>query len=379
MKKRYRIAFLTSFDPNNKRKLSGSPYYIMTALQDFVGDVTNLGPVVYGQTILNYMVRFFRLFNRPYNLNHSYFYAFYYRQVFSKRLKGKSFDFIFAPRASTQIALLKTSIPIIYYSDTTFKSMYNYYSWFSNFCRLSEIEGNSIERKALNKAEKVILSSEWAANSVIHDYHIKKSKIHIVPFGPNVDYIPKEEEIFKSKSREVCKLLFIGAEWERKGGKIAYDTLLELKKRGISVELTIVGVIPPDNLTNDSMTIIPFLDKNIKSESDKFNQLLLENHFLILPTREECFGVVFCEASAYGLPSLSYNTGGVSSAIKNNMNGFLFDLSAEGGQFADKIAEYFLDYNQKYLNLSKSSRLYYNENLSWETFGKSILKIFNDI
>jgi len=351
----------------------------MNALQQYVGDVTNIGPIVFGQSFLNYMVRFFRLFKKPYNLNHSYFYAFYYRLAFNNKLKGKSFDFIFAPRASTQIALLKTSIPIIYYSDTTFKLMYNYYSWFSNFCHISEIEGNSIERMALNKADKVVLSSEWAAKSVLNDYHIKESKIHIVPFGPNVDYIPEQEKLFIQKTRNVCKLLFVGVEWERKGGKIAYDTLLELKKRGIAAELTIVGVVPPDNIADDSVYIIPFLDKNVKSESEKFNQLLSESHFLVLPTREECFGVVFCEASAYGLPSLAYNTGGVSTAIKNNTNGFLFELSEGSDQFADKIAENFLDYDQKYIKLSKTSRQYYNETLNWETFGKSILNILNEI
>lgn len=35
-------------------------------------------------------------------------------------------------------------------------------------------------------------------------------------------------------------------------------------------------------------------------------------HLLLLPTRAECAGIVFNEASAYGVPILLTDTGGVS-------------------------------------------------------------------
>lgn len=379
MKQRYRIAFLTYYDPADKQKLSGSSYYIMKTLQKYVGDVTNLGPVEIGNAFFGYLNRFFKLFPKPYNLNHSYFYSYFYSRVFKRKLAGRKYDFIFAPRGSTQIALLKTEIPIIYYTDTTFKSMYNYYSWFSNFLKLSEIEGNSIERKALNIAKSIIFSSSWAANSAINDYQIPQSKVNVVPLGPNVDYIPTSDEIKASKGSTICKLLFIGVEWERKGGKIAFDTLIELKRKGIKSTLTIVGVKPPPEFRDKDMKVISFLNKNHKTDSDKFNKLLLDSHFLILPTREECFGVVFCEASAYGLPSLAARTGGVATAIAVNKNGFLFELSDGGKEYANKIAELFLDYNNKYLPLSINSRRYYDEVLNWESFGNSILKIVDSL
>ncbi|MDY2686439.1 MAG: glycosyltransferase [Selenomonadaceae bacterium] len=45
-----------------------------------------------------------------------------------------------------------------------------------------------------------------------------------------------------------------------------------------------------------------------------------------MPTHAECAGIVFCESSAYGLPSLAYQMGGISSLIKDNVTGKLFSL-----------------------------------------------------
>jgi len=379
MRKRYHIAFLTSIDPKNKLKLSGSPYYIMNALQKYVGDVTNLGPIEFNKFIFTHFERATKLLPRPYNLNHSFIHAYFFAKVFQSKLRHKKFDVIFAPRASTQIALLKTDIPIVYYSDTTFKSMYNYYSWFSNFLKISEREGNNIEQKAIRKSKRVILSSQWAADSVINDYNTPKEKVHVVPFGPNVDYIPTKEELLDRKPIGICKLLFIGVEWERKGGQIAVDTLLELKKMGVKASLTIVGVIPPEPMITEDVVVIPYLDKNNKADSNKFNELLLESHFLILPTREECFGVVFCEASAFGLPSLSTDTGGVPTAVIDNKNGFLFKLSDGGKEYANKIVKYFTDYDNLYSKLSESSRKYYEDTLNWKSFGLAIYEIIDDM
>lgn len=376
--KRYKIAFLSSVDPHDKTRLSGSLYYMLLSLQKYVGDVDVLGPVFLKPSWLGYVAKAGKLLKYTYNINHSFVYAHQYSRIFGRKLKGKDYDFIFAPRASTEIALLKTSIPIIYYSDTTFNAMYNYYSWFSNFSKLSVFEGNKTESKAIGNSAIAVFSSEWARNSAVDYYKTPHNKVHIVPFGPNVDYLPSVSEINYNKGSDVIKLLFIGVEWKRKGGQIAVDTLRELHKMGYNATLTVVGTIPPDKVDTEEITIIPFLNKNIKEESLQFSQILNSHHFLLLPTREECFGVVFCEASAYGLPSLTTDTGGIPTAVVNGENGFRFSLADNGKAYADKIVEYFSDYERKYIPLAKLSRRRYEEVLNWKSFGVAIKKIFED-
>ena len=97
---------------------------------------------------------------------------------------------------------------------------------------------------------------------------------------------------------------------------------------------------------------------------------MLTQHFLILPTRAECFGVVFCEASAYGIPSMATDTGGIPNAVINGENGFRFPLDARGETYARKIVEIYQDYENKYLPLSRSSRKTFDELLNWDHWAK---------
>lgn len=376
--KQYNIAFLTSIDPRNKGALSGSSHYILVALEKYVGNVDVLGPVNVENWFIKLLVRFSRKLPRPYNFGHSYFFARRYAKRFSKKITGKQYDFIFVARSSTEMSLLKTDVPIIFFSDTTFKLLYNYYDWFSDFMRISEIEGNSIEQRAIDKSVIAIFSSGWAARSAIEYYRAPPEKVHVVPFGPNVDNVPTKEAALMPKDRGKCKLLFIGVEWERKGGQIAFDTLVALKKMGLNASLTVLGCIPPDDIKDDDLIVIPYLNKNIEEESRRFNSLFEDSHFFILPTQQECFGVVFCEASAFGLPSLTTDTGGIGSAVKNNVNGFRFSLEDGGNEYAAKIHSIFTDYENKYVPLTVSSRELYEKELNWKSFGTSVRKLMDD-
>ncbi len=376
--RQYKIAFLTSIDPRNKSALSGSSHYIYKALEKHVGDIDILGPVSVESWFSKIIARISNRLPWKYNLSHSYYFALKYANRFSKKISGKQYDFIFAARSSTEMSLLKTDIPIIYFSDTTFNLLYNYYDWFSNFMTISVIEGNSIERRSINKSAITIFSSDWAAQSSIEYYGANPAKVHVIPFGPNVDNIPTRDDALKVKDREICKLLFVGVEWERKGGQIAFDTLLALKKMGLNVSLTVLGCTPPDNIVDDDLIVIPFLNKNKEDESRRFNALFEESHFFILPTKQECFGVVFCEASAFGLPSLTSDTGGISGAVKNNINGFRFNVSDGGDEYAAKVYSIFTDYENKYTPLCVSSRELYDKELNWEAFGKSVRKLMNN-
>ncbi len=378
-KRKYKIALLTSFDPLDKTKLSGTSFYLYQCLKKYFNEVEILGPA----PSRNFLERSFKSFlNRtkiPYNTEHSYFLAFKYARFFKKRIKNKEFDFIIAPRASTEIALLNTTIPIIYFSDTTFHSMYGYYHWFSNFLKISVWEGNSIEQLAIDKSLAAIFASDWAANSAINYYQAPANKVSVIPLGPNIDYVPDREELDFDKDNATCQLLFLGVEWERKGGPIAFETLLLLQSMGIKAHLTICGCNPPSEFQNENLTIIPYLNKNNKNDNDKVIELLKTSHFMIVPTRAECFGVVFSEASAYAIPSITTDTGGISSVVKNGVNGYRIGLEQGAESYATIIAEIFIDYEHKYLPLMKSTRNYFDTDLSWDVFGKKLINLIESL
>ncbi len=216
-------------------------------------------------------------------------------------------------------------------------------------------------------------ASDWAKESAIRDYGVAPENISVVPFGANLEYIPAADQLNFQASHQ-CRLLFFGVEWTRKGGDIALEAYWKLKQEGVNAKLLIVGCVPPAQINDPDITVIPYLDKNNPADFERINDILLKTDFMLLPTRAECAGIVFCEASSYGIPSLTTDTGGVSTYIKNNVNGFTFPLEAGAREYADGIKN-IISNPQLLIDLKHSTRAYYDETLSWESWGKSFYEI----
>lgn len=101
------------------------------------------------------------------------------------------------------------------------------------------------------------------------------------------------------------------------------------------------------------------------------------SHFLIVPTLFDCYGIAFCEAAAYAIPSLASNVGGVSQIIKNGQNGFLFSPTAQASEYADKIIE--IISNGMYKEMSDASIASYKNRLNWDTWLNKVDKIFKEL
>jgi len=377
--KRLKIVYITSLDARDKRSWSGTYYFIAKALQKHVGDVDFISPV---QPFFALLIGKFitgvsqKIFHKRYNYRHSYLLAKAYVAIVHKRLKKNKYDLIVIAGGSTFIPYLKTSIPIAYISDSTVKNTLEYYPALSNLWKFSEKETISIEQKALSKSSLLIYSSGWASNSAIHDFHISREKVFTIPFGANIEQAPNKEKIAGRKISDTCRLLFLGVDWNRKGGNIAFDAFVQLNDMGIDAELTVCGCIPPKKFTHPKLTVIPFLDKNNAEQKEKLDDLFFYTDFLILPTRKECFGIVFCEASAFGVPSITTDTGGVSSAVTEGKNGFLLPVYATGREYAQVIAETFKN-KEKYHSLSRQSRELYDLSLNWDAWGESFKEAYS--
>jgi len=316
-----------------------------------------------------------------YNVSHSFYASWYYRKRIKKIINGHQYDAIIAPAMSTAISSLPHKMPLIYVSDATVKLMYNYYEWFSRFTFFSYRESIAVEKKALRNASVCAFSSEWAAQSAIQDYGTDSDRVHVIPFGANLNEneILPFEMVVNRKKGDKCRLLFLGMEWERKGGQIVLDAFQHLRKEGFPCDLTILGCDPPEARNIEGVEIIPFIAKNTPEGKKQWDELMLTRHFLLLPTQAECFGVVFCEASAYGMPSLGPDTGGVSNALVGGKTGFLLPEGSSGKDYAEIVKEVYTHYESQYLPLSKSSRETYDKLLNWDHWAQSVLNLLKTI
>jgi len=374
-----RIGLVTASDARSRESWSGTHYYMAQALHKHCGELSYLGPI---KTIVNSaagdVAKILQLLSRKrYWHVRSIVVAMSYARILEQRISKQPLDLLVAPLALAEISFLKTELPIVYVSDSTFASLVNYYPWYSNLLGISIREGNTLERRALRRANLVLYPSKWAAEAAISDYHMDKAKVHVAPFGPNIEDFPDEAAVMEKKQADRCRLLFLGKNWQRKGGDIAFETLLALEEMGVKSELTVCGVVPPKSFSHERMTVIPFLDKGDETQRQKLYSLLLTSDFLLLPTRAELYGMVFCEASAFGLPSVTTNTGGIPGAIEEGKNGFMLPLSARGTDYAMVISKAYRD-GHYYRELVKSSRAVFNDRLNWEAWAKSVKRLIDE-
>ena len=279
-------------------------------------------------------------------------------------------DVIFAPMAADLIAFLRTDKPIIYLSDATFRLMNGYYDPDDCLEGTDAEEREEIERRALGRADLVVLSSDWAARSVIDDYDVDPQKVRVFYAGPNLPSVP-QYELSRPDLGGKIRLLMVGRDWRRKGGQIALDTIRELVNRGHGAHLTICGMVPPVEVDTENVSVVPFLDKAQKHDLNRLIGLYRDSHFLLFPSRAECHGLALNEANALGLPVLGSATGGIPDYIRPGVNGYLFPVDSGAKAYANKIASLVSDPAQ-YYKLRDTARHEYERRLNWRVWGSQM-------
>jgi glycosyltransferase involved in cell wall biosynthesis len=383
-----RVGFLSAHNYLDRTQWSGTLFYMQQALAQQGLQVVHLGTprqypnwqrklIYYGQNLKKIFV------TPPF---HPPIQPEWLNRV-EAQIAAAECDFVLAPIASKEIAALHTDTPIIYFSDTTAKLFCQEQSYahvYGSQTRLDQETLDQIELLdaiALTKSTHVVYPSQWAAQSAIEDYGVSPARVSVIPFGANLEQPPDALEVLRDRQSlplSPCRLLFIGIDWQRKGGDIAFQTLLALLKQGIDAELTIVGAVPPPQIRHERLTVIPRLDKNLPQDRQQLDQLLRQSHFLLLPSRAECYGVSLCEANAFGLPALATAVGGISTVVRNGRNGYKLPLSASGEDYAHLLVKLLADY-PRYQQLARSSRAQYDQRLNWSRWAESVEELLRSL
>ena len=328
-----KIAFLSVDDPADYRSWSGLKLNMFKTLKSLNHQVDPIGPLR-NKFRLPFILKreIFNLFKIKYDSERKYVLSRGYAKKIEKILKKKNYDLIFTSD-SFLISFLNTSIPIVLWIDATYKTYYDHYFKGITRNKKSFNEANKLEKLALDKARNVILTSNWSKKKAIKTYKIKSQKIHIIPFGSNIDNVKKY--ISKNKSRKVCKLISVGVDWKRKGMDKSIKITKLMNKKGTKTHLKIIG--PSKNkFSNYQVSQYGFLDKNKFNHIKKLIRLYNNSDFHILMTEKEACGVVFAEANMFGLYNITNNVGGVGGMIKNNINGKMFSKN----ESIDKIQSF---------------------------------------
>ncbi|MCK1323918.1 MULTISPECIES: glycosyltransferase family 4 protein [unclassified Bradyrhizobium] len=368
-----RIAFATIGDASEVRFWSGTPFHMAKSLANEGHEVVHIGPL--SAPILPLYKTYSRLCRAFRKQSLSPFHAgpvvAQYAADAARKICAVSPDFVFAPAGSNFAWAVPAGVPLVYASDATFRLVDNYHPNYRNLSRNAREIAERLERNTIARADLVLYPSEWAAESAVRDYGADRGRVHVIPWGANLEETPNRDSVLACRKPGPCRLLFIGANWEEKGADIAVGTLAELRDRGVEAELVICGCTPPKPVTQDGLTIIPYLDKNDREQRSRLDQLYRDADFFLLPTRADCYGIVFCEAAAHGVPSIAPATGGVSCAIRDEETGILLPPNATKADYATVISQTFAN-KDRLARLRQSSRDAFEARLNWQAWARRV-------
>ena len=174
----------------------------------------------------------------------------------------------------------------------------------------------ALEQRLYDEMDVILPMSEWLGRSFIHDFGQDPAKVIAVGGGPNFfDRLPEVPD----RAWDRPRVLFVGKNWERKGGPTVLAAFAKLRQHRPDAELTIIGPkrLPAEH--GDGVRFLGPLDPSDPRLRGAFEQATT----FVMPSLYEPFGLAFLEAMAYGLPSIGADTCAMPEIIAHGETGFV--------------------------------------------------------
>jgi len=251
-------------------------------------------------------------------------------------------------------------IPNFVYTDHTVLANRNYPECDEKKDLLSK-SWMTLEGDIYRDAEIVFTRSLIVRDSVIQDYRCNPDKVQCIYYAPFIKDRGRSQTTSQYASK---KILFVGLEWERKGGPLLISAFEHVLKEMPDAGLVIIGCNPEVSLPNVEV-IGPIPGKEIQSYYEKAA-------VFCLPTRREPFGIAFIEAMSYCLPVIGTRIGALPEFIIDGSNGYTIQIND-----AEKLASLLiglLSNPEKCAQMGQCSYDIYRQHFTLEVVSSSLKK-----
>ena len=381
-----RVAFVSQYDPADPHAYSGTVRFGVAAIEAEGHEVVRIGPLrERWKRPLQVRQLYHRLLRgRDHHRDREPAvmrgYARQVERAFAAAADaGRPFDVALA-MSTFPLTYVEADVPLVAWIDATFPLIEATYPEFANVSAATRWNGRAAEAAFLDRCAAVLYSSEWAAASARAEYRVDPARVHVVPYGANLDEPPtaaEAEGFIEARPSDRVGLLWVGNDWHRKGGPEAVAVAAALRARGLAVELVMAGASPQGPLP-DFARHAGFVSKRDPAGRRRLAELFAGAHFLVLPTRADCTPIVFNEACAYGVPVLTTDVGGLPGMVRAGENGFTFPLGASPDAYAERVVPIFRG-GGAYRALARSARRAYDERMSWGVAGRAVSGILDRV
>ena len=232
--------------------------------------------------------------------------------------------------------------------------------------------GQRIEGMLYRRAAALFAMSEYTRELMIVTHGLEPRRVRVLPHPPSPEFLDALARRRSAARRErdphgPLRLLFVGrADDPRKNFGLLLDAFRRLRSAGSRMELTVVG--PHQKRWRESLGSPDALrDVHFagRVDLDTLVDAYLEHDLVVIPSRQEGFGIVVAEALHAGVPVISTRCGGPEAVLRASGAGVLVDQSAES--LTDGIRSLSTSRARR-LELGRRGQTYARGELSFEHF-----------
>jgi glycosyltransferase involved in cell wall biosynthesis len=232
------------------------------------------------------------------------------RRLVQKRITAGTYAFTFQMQSLFDAST--PGIPHFVYTDHT--HLENRHYSITGFQNLYSQRWIDLEQQIYQNASITFLRSSNVRRSLIEEYGCAAEKAVLVYAGSNAKVSPVKTT---NSDYTRAQILFVGLDWQRKGGPDLVEAFKLVRERCPEVKLSIVGANPDLQ--------IPGCEVTGKVPPEALDRYYQEASVFCLPTYLEPFGIVFIEAMNAHLPIVATRVGAIPDFVEEGKNGYLLE------------------------------------------------------
>jgi starch synthase len=150
------------------------------------------------------------------------------------------------------------------------------------------------EKGVFDSARRIFTFSDWSAKLISANYDVRPDRVEVVGAGANLD----SGLLAGERDYAAQHALFIGVDFERKGGPDVLAAFAQVRRRLPSARLTIVGRVAAGELAPGVTSL------GLVRGAGALSAIIRSASLFVMPSVWEPFGIVFLEAMAAGVPCI---------------------------------------------------------------------------
>ncbi len=151
-----------------------------------------------------------------------------------------------------------------------------------------------VEARYFRATRRVFTYSDWCKRRICENFDVPEDKVEVVGAGSNVS----ERLLTGDRDYAAQHVLFVGLDFERKGGPNVLRAFAKVRRKLPNARLTFVGRVGAGPLAPGVTSF------GVCRGEEALAELLRSASLFVMPSVWEPFGIVFLEAMAAGIPCI---------------------------------------------------------------------------